>query len=272
VLATAEEAKVLAGGQSLVPLLNFRLATPAVLVDINGIPGLDQIREESGGITIGATVRQADALASPLIARRVPLLPVALAHVGHPQIRSRGTVVGSLVHHDPAAELPAVAVALDARITLQRSDGRRTVGAGQFFLSSYTTDTAAEELATEVWLPASPPGSGAAYEEISRRHGDFALVGVAAEITVNASQITRAVLAFSAVADHPVRAWGVEALLVGKPPTAEVFRAAADAAAAEEGLNPISDMHASATYRREVLPGLVERALTWANARVKPDS
>jgi carbon-monoxide dehydrogenase medium subunit len=267
-LATVEDAKVLAGGQSLLPLLNFRLATPALLVDINGISGLDQIRAESGGITIGATVRQASALSSPLLARHVPLVPAALAYAGHPQIRSRGTVVGSLVHHDPAAELPAVAMALGARITLQRSDGQRAVDAAQYFVSSYTTDTSPEELATQVWFPTSPAGSGAGYEEIARRHGDFALVGVAAEITVTANEITRAVVAFSGVASRPMRSHGVEILLIGKPPTAEVFRTAARAALTEEGLHPMSDLHASATYRLEVLPVLVERALVKAKAGV----
>lgn len=174
-LATLEDAKVLAGGQSLVPLLNFRLARPAHLVDINGVPGLDRIYERDGGVAVQALVRQADAEASDLLRSRCPLVPEALRHVAHAVIRNRGTVVGSIAHADPAAELPAVLLALNGEIRVQGRSGVRDVSAGDFFRGVLESALDPDELALEAWFPAFTGPHG--IREESRRHGDYAMAG-----------------------------------------------------------------------------------------------
>jgi carbon-monoxide dehydrogenase medium subunit len=176
-LAELEDAKVLAGGQSLIPLLNFRLARPAHLVDINGLDELDQLYERDGGVAVGATVRQAKAERHPLLQRLCPLVPLALHHVAHRVIRNRGTVCGSIAHADPAAELCAVLLALDGQVVARSSRGRREIASADFFLGTFETALQPEELVTEVWFPAHGPQEVALVEE-SRRHGDYAMVGV----------------------------------------------------------------------------------------------
>lgn len=270
-LGTNEEAKVLAGGQSLIPLLNFRLASPEVLVDITRIPRLAEVAARDGGTAIGAGVRQARVLADLDLRARCPLLAKGLSLVGHPQIRTRGTVVGSLLHHDPAAELPTVAVALGARITLRNRSGSRTVEAEDFFLSHYVTAAEAEDLAVEAWFPDAPPGSGAGFSELARRHGDFALVGAAVQVTLADDTVTDARVSLSAVGSRPVRCRVAEAELIGRQPTDAALGSASSAAATEPEIRPTDDLHATATYRRDMIPVVVRRALDQALQQVRSD-
>lgn len=258
-----EDCKVLAGGQSLVPLLNMRLARPEYLLDLNRISELEHVGDGDGGLRIGALSRHDGLLRSPLVRQRSPLLAKALPHIGHTAIRYRGTVGGSLAHADPAAELPAVAVALDAEIVLRRSSGARTVAARDFFLTHLTTSIEPGEILTEVRLP---PGTdeptGTAVVELARRHGDFALVGVAAQLTMTGDSLSSARLCAFGVDQVPRRLDGVEALLAGQTPSAELLQ---DAAAAATGaIEPTSDMHASAAYRRRMCGVLTCRALSQA--------
>ncbi len=264
----ADEAKVLAGGQSLVPLLNMRLAQPAHLVDINRVSDLAYIREVDGGLAIGALTRDRAAEHSDLVRERCPLLAEALPFVGHPPIRSRGTIGGSLAHADPAAELPAILLALDGRVRIEASAGSREIPASEFFVSNLQTALTSTELLTEAWFPAAPPRSGAAFLEVSRRHGDFALVGAAAQLTLHEDgAIADARLALLGVGETPLRAREAEALLIGKRPGESVFSAAAERARID--LNPPGDMHASPAYRRYVAGTLVSRALHIAAERAQ---
>jgi aerobic carbon-monoxide dehydrogenase medium subunit len=272
VLATYEEPKILAGGQSLVPMLNFRLANPEVLVDITRIPRMAKVDVRDGGTAIGGGVRQAHILADLGLRARCPLLAKGLALIGHPQIRSRGTVVGSLLHHDPAAELPAVAVALGARIVLENTSGARTVEAEDFFLSHYVTAADVDDLAVEAWFPDAPDGSGAGFAELTRRHGDFALVGAAAQVTLVADTITDARISLSAVGSHPIRCRAAEGELIGTQPTNVVLELASAAAAAAPGISCADDLHATSAYRRDMIPVVVRRALDQALHQARSNS
>ena len=259
----SDDSAVLAGGQSLMPMLNLRLARPEVLIDLGRVAELAGIRELDGGVSIGAMTRQRSAERSDLIQTRAPLVQQALAHVGHPTIRNRGTVGGSLAHADPAAELPAVCVALDAEFVARSTGAERTIAAEDFYMGFMTTALAPEELLVEVRIPAEAGMLGTAFVEVARRHGDFALVGVAAAIAVDSeSVITDARLVLTGVAWLPVRAREAEASLRGAPAGAAAFAAAADLAAAE--LEPRTDAHASGDYRRRVAGVLVRRALEQA--------
>jgi CO/xanthine dehydrogenase FAD-binding subunit len=210
--------------------------------------------------------RQRDVERSSLVASRWPLVAGAVEHIGHVQIRNRGTVGGSLAHADPAAELPAVMAALDAEIIIRSSASERPVPATEFFLSYYTTALEPTELLVEVRVPALPPRTGWAFQEVSRRHGDFALVGVAALLTLDGSgAIGRARLAFTGAAPSPVRPDAAEAMLVGQRPSEDLFRAAAERAS--QDLDPHDDLHATADYRRQVGGVLARRALVEAAAR-----
>ncbi len=262
------DAKPLAGGQSLVPLMNFRLAKPRYLIDLNRIPELAYIRRENGFLAIGAMTRQFEAERSDDVGHLAPLLREALKLVGHPTIRHRGTVGGSLAHADPAAELPAAAVALGAELVIRGPGGSRTVPAAEFFVGPFTTVLAPDELLTEVRIPAVPPGNGYAFLELSRRHGDFAIAGVAAMVGLGPDgRIERAALALCGVGPTPVRARQAEAALLGAPPTEDRFREAGELAARET--DPTSDIHASADYRRRVAAVLVRRALSTATERAR---
>jgi CO/xanthine dehydrogenase FAD-binding subunit len=258
-----DEARPLAGGQSLVPLMNMRLARPRVVVDLNRVESLAYIRDPNGELAIGAMTRQAVAEQSPRVAGRWPLLVEALELAGHRAIRNRGTIGGSLAHADPAAELPAAVLALDGRLTLAGPRGPRTVEARAFFRGALTTAKAPDEVLTEVALPPTTPRTGACFLEVARRHGDFALVAVAAVATLDASgTCTRARLAFAGVGSTPLRAERAEALLLGRRGDAALFAEAARVVS--EGLEPDSDLHASADYRREVAGALARRALACA--------
>lgn len=263
-----EEAKVLAGGQSLVPLLNFRLARPRYLIDLNRIPAFSYIREVNGGLAIGAMTRQRAVERSPLVRERCPLLAEAMPLIGHPQIRNRGTIGGSLAHADPAAELPAAVAALRGELVVRGADRQRLLTPEQFFVSYLTTALEPSELLVEVRLPAWPPRTGWAFLEVSRRHGDFALVGVAAVLTVDEAGVcTHAALALTGVGPTPVLASRAAQGLVGGGPTAEAFEEAARRVS--EALRPDSDLHASAEYRRHVAGVLTRRALARALERAK---
>ena len=254
-----DEASVLAGGQSLIPLLALRLAQPAVLIDINGVAELSGVSTTDGWVTIGATTREYVAEESATIAESVPLLAAALPLIGHEAIRSRGTVGGSLAHADPAAELPAVARALNAEFVVRGPSGERVVPAAEWFEGYLTTSRGPDELLTEVRFLAARPGTGTSFQEVARRHGDFAMVGLATSVTLNAGTITDARLAFAGVSDVPARATAAEELLEGERPAAELFDEAARVAAA--GIDPPSDLHGSAEYRKKVAAALVRRGL-----------
>jgi carbon-monoxide dehydrogenase medium subunit len=262
-----DAAKLLAGGQSLVPLLNMRLTTPARLIDLNRVEALAYITARDDGLAIGAMTRQRAAERSPLVAEHVSLLVDALPWVGHFQIRNRGTVGGSMTHADPAAELPAVALCLDARFTARGPAGERTLQAEDFFRAQLTTALAPTELLTEVWFPGTPRGAGSAWIELARRHGDYALVGVAAVVTLAGDRIGEARLALTGVGDRPFRAREAETRLAGEALTPGVLADAVEAV--RRAIDPGDDIHATAAYRRHVAGVLTGRALRLAAARAK---
>jgi len=256
------DAKPLAGGQSLIPAMNFRLARPAILIDLDRVRELAFMTAGPDGLRLGAMTRQRDVERSPLAARAAPLLHETLPFIAHPQIRNRGTIGGSLAHADPAAELPAVALALDARLHVRRRDGARWIPAAEFFTGLFATALTPEELLVEVAVPAPPAHSGWAFEEVARRHGDYALVGVAAAVTLDSQgRCERVRLALLSVGEGPVLAAQAAGLLVGQVPSADLIRAAADAAATSD-IDPPGDIHASPAYRRQLAAVLTRRALT----------
>jgi CO/xanthine dehydrogenase FAD-binding subunit len=260
-------AKPLAGGQSLIPAMNFRLAQPAVLVDLGRLDDLRYIRETDRGLTIGAMTRHADLERSPAVRQRAPLLAEAMPWIAHPQIRNRGTLGGSLAHADPAAELPAVMLALDAQLRLRGPAGDRTVPFSDFCTGLFTTALAPDELLTAVEIPSQPSGTGSAFQEFSRRHGDFALVGVCAVLTLDADgTCSRASVTLLSVGDGPVRARSAEDSLRGAPLAPDSIRAAAEAAAGPD-IDPPADIHASSDYRRQLARVLTSRALEAAARR-----
>jgi CO/xanthine dehydrogenase FAD-binding subunit len=254
-----DEASVLAGGQSLIPLLALRLAHPAVLIDVNGVGELSGVSATNGWVAIGATTREYVAEASETIADAVPLLAAALPLIGHEAIRSRGTIGGSLAHADPAAELPAVARALDADIVVRGPSGERVVPAAEWFEGYLTTSRGPDELLTEVRFPVARRGTGVSFQEVARRHGDFAIVGLAASLTLSDGAITDARLAFAGLSDVPVRAAEAEDLLAGERPSAELFDEAARRATSD--IDPPADLHGSSDYRKKVAAALVRRGL-----------
>jgi carbon-monoxide dehydrogenase medium subunit len=254
-----DEASVLAGGQSLIPLLALRLARPAVLIDINGIAELSGVSAADGWVAIGAMTRQYVAEESGTIADAVPLLAAALPSVGHDAIRSRGTIGGRMAHADPAAELPAVARALDAEFVLCGQSGERVVPAAEWFEGYLTTSRRPDELLTEVRFPAAGQGTGISFQEVARRHGDFAIVGLAASLGLSGGAISDARLAFAGLSDVPVRAVHAEDLLVGERPSPELFDEAARRAT--DDIDPPADLHGSSDYRKKAAAALVRRAL-----------
>jgi carbon-monoxide dehydrogenase medium subunit len=258
-----DEARALAGGQSLVPMLNFRLARPSVLIDLNRVADLNAITPGTGVVRFGAMVRERAAERSDVVHQRLPMLAAALPLIGHEAIRTRGTVGGSISHADPAAELPAVALASDAEVVLRSADrGERVVAAVDFFQGFFTTACEPDELLVEVRLPELPTGSGVRFEEAARRLGDFAMVGVLAALHLRDGVVDDARIAMIGVADRPVRAREAEAALVGSKPDADTLAGAA--AAATRDLTPSSDLHGSSAYRKHVAERMALRALTGA--------
>lgn len=258
-------AKALAGGQSLIPALNFRLAQPSLLVDLAGLDTLRGIRSnENGGLTIGAMTRQRAVERSEIVGERAPLVSETMALVAHPQIRNRGTIGGSLAHADPAAELPAVMLALDAVLGLHGPAGSRRVPARDFYIGLFETLLAPDELLVEIEIPPRPSGSRFAIEEVSRRHGDFALAGVAVALTpAGDGSIRDAAIGLFSVADRPILSTAGSAALRGRPLDAAAIAGAADATA--EALDPPGDIHATPTYRRHLVRVLTRRALERAH-------
>jgi carbon-monoxide dehydrogenase medium subunit len=258
------DAKVLAGGQSLIPMLALRLARPTLLVDINHIAGLDGIREAPGTLELGALVRQRDL--ERWAGARSALFAEVLRHVAHPPIRNRGTVVGNVVHADPASELPALLLCLEGVVITRGPRGERTVAANQLYRAPLTTSLGPDEVATAVRFTLPAAGAGWGFAEVSRRHGDFALVGAVAVVARAAGgPVTRARLAFFGAGGTPMRGVAAELILEGHAPTPGRLGEAARAAAA--ALSPDDDIHATAAYRRRVAATLAERTLTAALAR-----
>ncbi len=260
-------AKPLAGGQSLIPAMNFRLAEPDVLIDLNALEELTGIDETAdGGLRIGAMTRHSAVELSAVVAVRAPLLAAAMPFIAHCQIRNRGTIGGSLAHADPAAELPAVMVALEARLVLQSTRGERVVPAAEFFTGLFATALTEGELITAIEIPAPPPRTGTAFLELARRHGDYALVGVTAVVTLDlASRVAGARIVLFSVGEGPVRATHVEQALAGTAGDAGTVQAAAEAV--QRDIDPPSDIHASSAYRRQLASVLTRRALAAAIGR-----
>jgi CO/xanthine dehydrogenase FAD-binding subunit len=261
-----DRAKVLAGGQSLVPLLNFRLARPEVLVDVNRVAELAYVRPVDGGLAIGALTRQHALERADLVRSRLPIVAEACRLIGHLPIRHRGTLGGSLAHADPASELPAVMVALEAEVTASRKGERRAVAAEDFFTGIFTTALAADELLTEVRAPGLPPRTGGAFLEIARRAGDFALVGVAALVTLDdGGRVTRARLALCGAGPTPIRAREAERVLVGERPDGRVLDDAVERMVA--ATDPPGDIHASAAFRKKLARHVGRQAIELAARR-----
>jgi carbon-monoxide dehydrogenase medium subunit len=254
-------AKPLAGGQSLIPAMNFRLAQPALLVDLGGLDELRGIHvQEDGALIIGAMTSHRDVERSDLVATHAPLLAEVMPWIAHPQIRNRGTLGGSLAHADPAAELPSVMQTLDAVLHVQGPDGERTIAVDDFYFGLFTTALEPDDLLTAIEIPQLPAGSRSAFEEISRRHGDFALAGVAVVIEpADGNTIVRARISLLSVGDGPVLAERTMASLEGCVLTPETIREAAESTA--EDLDPPGDIHASPEFRRHLARVLTARAL-----------
>lgn len=265
----ADGGKVLAGGQSLVPLMNMRLTQPSVLVDINGIHELDYVKAWDGGLAIGTLTRDATLINDRMVGEHLPLLREAALHIGHPAIRNRSTVGGSIAHADPAAELPAVMVALNAEFEVRSRSGSRTISAQNFFKDYLSADLKEGELLIELRIPGLPSRAGSAFIEFARREGDYALAGVAAVIALDEDgTIADARLALCSVGPTPVRAQSAETLLHGQHPGNEAWNAAA-AAAVSALTHPPSDIHGSADYRRHLAGVLIKQALATAAERAE---
>ena len=264
-----DQARPLAGGQSLVPLMNFRLLRPAHLVDLNGVRDLSYLRVENGELRIGATTRQRQLERSSDVANGWPLLREATGYIGHMQIRNRGTVGGSLAHAFPSAELPMAMVTLGASLVLSGKARQRTVSAEDFFLSYMTTVLEPGELLTEIRVPMLPANTGWSYQEVSRRHGDFALAGSAALVRLDPNgNIDHARLTVTGVT--PIQVMTAEEIVTGQKPSEALFRNAV--VKAMEGLEQDSDIHASAEYRRSACEALGERTLREAAERAAESS
>jgi carbon-monoxide dehydrogenase medium subunit len=260
------DAKILAGGQSLVPMLNFRLLRPTTLVDINRIAGLSSISDEDDKIRIGALTRHHQLETSPIIAQHLPVIAEAMRHVAHLAIRNRGTIGGSLSHADPAAELPMMAVLLDAKLTIAAAAGKRVVPAREFFVDALTTDLRDGELLTEIEIQKLAPQSGWSFAEVSRRGGDFALAAAAAILTLRGGTIADARIAVMGVGKTPLRMPKAETMLAGQTVSPDLLEMAAEAVRA--AVEPETDLHASADYRRHLIGVLTQRTLAdaWRRA------
>jgi carbon-monoxide dehydrogenase medium subunit len=268
-LAEHDDVKILAGGQSLVPVMNFRLARPFVLIDLNRVSELFYIRAQDGGLAIGAMTRQRTVERDKTVAAIAPLVAETLPYVAHPQIRNRGTFGGSLAHADPAAELPAVAMATSARLKAKSKKGERWIDARDFFTGLFSTALKPDELLTEIVIPPMPARTGWSFQEVARRHGDFALAGVACTVTLDGKgKCAEARLVFLSLGSQPIDAQNAVKALIGEKPNAKAIEAVANAVDAE--IDPQSDIHASAAFRRHLARVLTRRALETAVARALP--
>jgi len=265
------DAKLLAGGQSLVPLLNFRLLRPAALIDINRVPGLNQVDWQPGaGLRIGALTRHHALETSSIVARHFPVISAAMAHVAHLAIRNRGTIGGSLAHADPAAELALLALLLDAEIVIESRRGPRVVPARAFLVGALVTALADDEMITEVRFPPLLPGAGWGFKEFAQRTGDFAIAAVGVILAVRDGKVTQARLALMGVGETAVRATEAEELLLGERYQSDLVSAAA--ATARAAVAPHSDLRASADYRRHLIGVLTEQVLVTAFERAEREA
>jgi carbon-monoxide dehydrogenase medium subunit len=263
-----DEAKFLAGGQSLIPAMNFRLARPAILIDINGIEALCGVRTSEAATRVGPLTRYRALQRDAAFAGLFPLIGEALPHIAHPQIRNRGTIGGNLSHADPASELPAIAVALRARFHVQSAERTRSVAAADFFVSALTTDLAPDEMLAEIELPQQSPRTGTCFMEVTRRRGDFAIVGVAAQMTLDDQDACSDIrLTFCGIGEIPVDASPAANVLIGQSPTENTFRDVA--ASVQAMIEPPGSVHATADYQRHVAGVLTERALRTAHQRAR---
>lgn len=265
----AEDGLFLAGGQSLMPLINLGLSKPACLIDIHSLRELAAIKSLDGALSLGSLVRYRRMLNESLVGQRWPMITAAIPHIGHAQVLARGTFGGSLAHADPAAELPCVALALEATVVAASAKSEREIAAGDFFRDYYSTALEPDEMLTEVRVPSLPPGAGWSFQEFSHRPGDFALVEVAAVVVLDAQGACReARLTVGAVAPTPIRCPDVERMLIGQRPSDDLWQEAA--AAASAAIHPDSDVRASAEYRRHLTRILVRRALRDAVTKAGP--
>jgi carbon-monoxide dehydrogenase medium subunit len=260
-----DDAKLLAGGHSLLPLMKLRLARPSIVVDIDRLSDLEYVREAGDGIEIGALARIADVASNPLLSEQSPLVAYAAGQVGDPQVRHRATMGGSLAHGDPASDLPTVMLTLDAELVIRGPSGERTARASEFFKSFFETDLAPQEMLTAVRVRTLAPGSGWSYQKFHRRALDWAIVGVAALVERSNGQIARAAIGLTNMGGTPLRAAGVEQGLAGAEASEQAIASAAEHA--PEGTDPVTDTNASAEYRSELSKVLVRRAVQEALSR-----
>jgi carbon-monoxide dehydrogenase medium subunit len=263
-LAQHEDVKLLAGGQSLMPMLNMRFVVPDHVIDLNGVADMNGIDDSGDALAIGAMARQREVAGSETVAARAPVLQEALSWVGHFQTRNRGTIGGSLCHLDPAAELPTVAAAYDAVLTAAGPDGTREIAFAEWPLAYMMTTLAPEEVLTQVRIPYWGEPHGAAFVEFARRHGDFAIIGIAALLAVEGGKITRAAIAVGGADVRPLRLTDAEAMLVGEAPGESVFQ---EAGAMARKIDTMSDAYVTSEYRQRLAGVLVERALAQAAKR-----
>jgi CO/xanthine dehydrogenase FAD-binding subunit len=255
-----DEAKILAGGQSLIPMMNFRVARPKVLIDINKIKELDYIREEKGELVIGGLTREKTLEVSSVVKKKCPILAEAISYIGHLPIRTRGTIGGSLVHADPSAEIPIIVCGLGGKMKVVGPSGERTLGADEFFMTYLTSALEAAEILVEVRIPTLPVNAGWSFMEFSRRHGDFGIVAVASILYLENKGVCRqASIALGGVAPTPLRAREAESLLAGRVITEELIKEAGVKAA--QATDPESDYHASAEYRKDMARVFTQRSL-----------
>ena len=266
-----DTARLLAGGQSLVPAMNFRVVQPEVLIDLNRVGELKYIRDDNATLHIGAMTRERELEFDPAISRKTPLLAEALPHVAHPQIRNRGTLGGSLANADPAAELPVIMLAMGARLKVRNADGERWVDARDFFVGMFTTNMAADEMLVEIELPFAPPHTGWSFMEVAPRAGDYALMGVAALVTLDEDRrCKQARLVYLNAGDGPVEAREAGSVLEGKMPGTDAIDEAADLASQKE-INPFGNIHTSPEFQRHLARVLTRKTLKQALERADED-
>jgi len=266
-----DTARLLAGGQSLVPAMNFRVVQPEVLIDLNRVGELKYIRDDNATLHIGAMTRERELEFDPVISSKTPLLAEALPHVAHPQIRNRGTLGGSLANADPAAELPVIMLAMGARLKVRNADGERWVDARDFFVGMFTTDMAADEMLVEIELPVAPPHTGWSFMEVAPRAGDYALMGVAALVKLDEDRrCKQARLVYLNAGDGPVEAREAGNVLEGKMPGTDSIEEAADLASQKE-INPFGNIHTSPEFQRHLARVLTRKTLKQALERAGED-
>lgn len=262
------DGKILAGGQSLMPMLNFRLLRPSVLIDINRIPALDHIEASANGLRIGALARHHKVETSAVIRERFPVITAGMAHVAHLAIRNRGTIGGSLAHSDPAAELPMLCVLLGAKLKVRGPDGARTLEAANFHVGALTSSLDETELLEEITFPYLPPGTGWGFEEVARRLGDFAIVAMGATVTLDGGRVAKTRIAATGVGEAPQRMTAAEDLLTGAATVDETLLDATREAVMSS-IDPVTDLHVSADYRRHIAGALTRRVVRAAFQRAK---